>query len=408
MKKFLQVMVLMLIPISMMAQGFEAEQDPGSDFEKVKVKMGADFAIQYQILDHFADVDLVPLGTGINLPTANLNIDAYLAPGIRLNLVTYLSAKHHNEAWVKGGYIIFDELPFLKSPVIDKAMDDLTLIVGDMEINYGDAHFRRSDNGHVTTNPFVGNLIMDAFTTAPAAELIFRKNGIVAMAAVTSGILKQDLVVYNQVDSTYTTYNMTDELAFYWKAGYDKQLNDDLRLRFTLSGYHNPNNHSGSLYNGDRAGSRYYLVMKPVTYSSSDVDIKSGHTSGNFGPGSLLQNNSLMANLFAQYKGFELFGTYETIAGVNTKNVNVKFDQFAVEGLYRFGADKQFFGGLRYNQVTDKENEIKVNRFQAGGGWFVVPTILLKAEYVNQKYSDNSVYGEAGFDGVMVEAAVSF
>ena len=408
MKKILHILAFMLVPFSLAAQGFEADQNSGTDFEKVNVQLGADFAMQYQVINQHADIDLVPIGKGFNLPTANMNINAELAPGISLNLVTYLSARHHNEAWVKGGYIIFDELPFLKSAAIDKAMDYLTLKVGDMEVDYGDAHYRRSDNGYVTTNPFVGNLIMDAFTTAPAAELMFRSNGIIAMAGVTSGILKQDLVSYNTKDSTYTTYNTVDELAYYWKAGYDKQFNDDLRLRLTLSGYHNPNNHSGSLYNGDRTGSRYYLVMKPVTYASTDVDIKSGHTTGSFGPGSLKKNNSIMANLFAQYMGLEVFGTYETMTGVTTKDVDTKFNQFAVEGLYRFGKEKQFFGGVRYNQVDDKENDIKVNRTQVGGGWFVVPTILLKAEYVTQKYNTNSAYGEAGFDGVMVEAAISF
>ena len=33
----------------------------------------------------------------------------------------------------------------------------VTVRVGHMEINYGDAHFRRSDNGNAMYNPFVGN-----------------------------------------------------------------------------------------------------------------------------------------------------------------------------------------------------------------------------------------------------------
>ena len=68
-------------------------------------------------------------------------LNADLASGIRVNLETYLSARHHNEAWVKGGYILIDELPFIKSPGLDKVMDYLTLKVGDMELDYGDAHY---------------------------------------------------------------------------------------------------------------------------------------------------------------------------------------------------------------------------------------------------------------------------
>ena len=388
---------------------FEPPQDNGEGFEKVKVHVGGDFAIQYQILNHEADTQLIPLGTGFNLPTANFSLNVDLVKGIRVNLETYLSARHHNEAWVKGGYILIDELPFIKSPGLDKVMDYLTLKVGDMELDYGDAHYRRSDNGHVTTNPFVGNYTMEAFTTAPALELMFRNKGILVMAGLTSGILKQDLVTFNSKDSSYTTYNTTEELAFYWKAGYDKKFSDDFRLRATLSGYHNPKNHAGSLYNGDRAGSRYYLVMKLETDQASDVDIKSNHTTGNFGPGSLKKTNSLMFNLFTQYKGLEFFGTYETMSGVNTASKDTKFTQLAAEGLYRFGKQKQFYGGLRYNLVNDKENDISTNRLQVGAGWFIIPAIVFKVEYVNQNYIDSPLYGEgAGFHGVMIEAAVSF
>ena len=263
---------------------FEEPQQTGDDFENVKVQLGADFAMQFQGLNHHADSALIPLGKGFNLPTANLNIGADLAPGISVHVTTYLSSRHHPEAWVKGGYLLIDELPFLKSDGVDKVMDYLTLKVGDMEIDYGDAHYRRSDNGDVIHNPFVGNYIMDAFTTAFAAELMFRMNGILAMGAVTNGSLRPDHVLYNAATSTYTAYNTLDELAFYGKLGYDNQLTDDLRLRLTLSGYFCPKHHFGSLYYGDRTGSRYYLVMKNVTNNASDVDISSGHTTGRWGP----------------------------------------------------------------------------------------------------------------------------
>jgi hypothetical protein len=409
MKKIIALTIFLLTGVMLFAQQFEAPQDSGKDFKKINVKVGADFALQFQSLTQTADTDLVPLGKGFNLPTANLNLDAYLAPGISLNLVTYLSARHHNEAWVKGGYIIFDELPFIHSAAIDKAMDYLTLKVGDMELDYGDAHYRRSDNGHVITNPFVGNYILEAFTTAPAFELMFRKSSIIAMGGITSGILKQDLVTFNARDSSYTTYNTLNELAYYWKAGYDKAFNDDFSLRLTLSGYHNPENHSGSLYNGDRTGSRYYLVMKLITDQATDVDIKSGHTSGNFGPGSLKKTNSYMINLFTQYRGLEIFGTYETMSGITTSDKDTKFTQMAIEGLYYFGAERNFFGGIRYNLVNDKENDLSVNRLQVGAGWYLIPSIMLKAEYVKQSYTDSPIYGDgAGFNGFMIETAVSF
>lgn len=415
MKIFAIIIMLGLSALQLYPQVFEEDQ-VGNEFEKIKVDVGADFALQYQIIDHHADSSLIPLGTGFNLPTANLNLDAELAKGMKLNLVTYLSSRHHNEAWVKGGYLLIDELPFIKSPGIDSLMDMLTLRVGVMEINYGDGHFRRSDNGRITTNPFVGNYILDAFTTAPALEVMFRKNSLILMGALTTGSLRQDLTLFSARDSVYTGYDAHQELGFYWKAGYDKQFSDDLRTRFTVSGFHLPEkNHNGTLYNGDRAGSRYYLVMNRITNTPADVDIKSNFTSGRWSPGATTKNNSFMFNLFGKWKGLELFGTYEIARGFTTRGAEFDFNQFAIEGLFRFGGEEQFYAGARYNVVNgDTDLSIpgdqSVDRLQIGAGWFLLKSTVLKIEYVNQNFNDFITnYGaDAGFNGVMVEAGISF
>lgn len=400
----------MAMALSVAAFGqFEQDQLKKEDFQDLKVKVGGDFAMQYQMLNHHADSTLIPLGKGFNLPTANFNIDAFLAPGIQVNLATYLSSRHHNEAWVKGGYLVLDELPFLNSPAIDRLMEHLTLKVGDMEINYGDAHFRRTDNGHAISNPFVGNYILDAFSTQVAVEAMYRNNGWLLMGAVSNGALKPSLVGYNAATKTYTPYDTHKELAFYWKAGYDKQLSDDLRLRLTLSGYHSPKNHSGALYNSDRAGSRYYLVMNTANNDPGDVDITKNHLSGNFGPGTVTKDNSYMANLFTKYKGLEVFGTWESFKGNLMNKSNSEFNQFAIEGLYRFGKEEQFYAGARYNTVNNNLDQ-SVNRVQVAAGWYMLKQVMMKLEYVKQDYNKfTALYGEdAGFDGFMFEAAISF
>lgn len=387
---------------------FEESQLKGEDFEKLRVRLGADFAMQYQVLDHYADTALIPLGTGFNLPTANMILEGLLAPGIKVNLTTYLSSRHHNDAWVKGGYLIIDELPFIKSEGIDRLMDYLTLRVGDMDINFGDAHFRRSDNGHVISNPFVGNYIVDAFSTQIAAELMFRSNGLLLMGALSTGSLKPALTGFSPA-AGYTPYDTHRELAFYWKGGFDRQFSDEWRLRLTVSGYHSPNHHFGSLYNGDRAGSRYYLIMNRTTNSPADVDITVNHTSGTWSPGFTDKNNALMINLFSRFKGFEIFGTFENMNGTSLGGTTIALSQYAAEGIYRFGENDQFYGGLRYNRAWNK-NDQNITRFQAAAGWKMIENILLKLEYVNQHYNGfTSLYGsEAGFKGVMVEAAISF
>jgi len=406
----------LLISSFVMAQQFESPQVNGDDFEQVRTFIGGDFAIQYQMLEHHADSALIPLGKGFNLPTANFTIGADLAKGISVNVETYLSARHHNEAWVKGGYLLIDELPFLNGEGVDRVMDYLTVKVGVMEPNYGDEHFRRTDNGHATSNPFVGNYVMDAFNTAPAVEFMFRsEKGLLLMAGVTTGSVRQDLTSFR--NGVYKDYNAAKELGLYWKAGFDKEFSEGIRARLIVSGYHMPKeNHNNTLYGGDRAGSRYYLIMNRITNASTDVDIKSNHLSGNFHPGTTNKDNSYMVNLFAKVKWLELFGTYENASGIYASGNEFKFNQFAFEGLLRFGGQEQFYAGARYNVVNGNMNtaasapDQTVKRFQAAAGWFIIPSTVLKVEYVDQNYVDFiQQFGEdAGFNGVMVEAAISF
>ena len=119
---------------------------------------------------------LMPIGSGFNTATANLFLNVAAGAGIRVAVETYASARHHNETWVKDGYFLIDDSP-IENALLDRIMQVATLKVGHFEVNYGDQHFRRSDNGQTIYNPFVGNFVIDAFTTEIGAEAYLRKNG---------------------------------------------------------------------------------------------------------------------------------------------------------------------------------------------------------------------------------------
>ena len=110
-----------------------------------------------------------------------------------------------------------------------------TLKVGHMEINYGDAHFRRSDNGNSIYNPFIENNIMDEFTTEIGVEVDVQHNGWLAVGGVTNGEIKGD-------ELKATAYpggsDGKHHPAFLGKIGFDKQLAEKVRLRVTGSGYY--------------------------------------------------------------------------------------------------------------------------------------------------------------------------
>ncbi|GAA4852100.1 hypothetical protein [Algivirga pacifica] len=422
MKKVFTLLLLSVIGISAFAQQppisnfrpydqtginvFEPPKENDTLPENVRVRIGGNFALQFQLLEHENNADpvivnganvneLIEIGNNFNNATANFNIDVALLPGVRMNLITYLSSRHHAEAWVKGGYLQVDGMPFLGSDAIDDLMQFLTIKVGHMEINYGDPHFRRTDNANAMYNPFVGNLIMDAFTTEIAGEIYFRMAGFLAMGAISNGSISGSSLKLEE-----------SNVSFYGKLGYDANVSDDLRLRLMGSVYNNSSLNRNTLYGGDRSGSRYYHVL---------ANNKDDFTTGRFNPG-FRDVTSFMINPFVKFLGLEFFGTYEHTSGTKADgDEKGDYDQLAGELIFRFGGEERFFIGGRYNTVFGNDvndaDDIQIDRVQAGGGWFISKNILTKVEYVHQEYKDfpsTSRFSGGQFNGLMIEAAIGF
>jgi len=340
---------------------------------------------------------LVTIGNGFNNAVANMTIDAQVARGIRVAMTSYLSARHHNETWVKDGYLQIDASP-IDHPLLHRVMDMTTLKVGHFEVNYGDAHFRRTDNGQSLFNPLVGNYIMDAFTTEIGTEAYIRPiPSVFVMGGIFAGESKG--MVQRAADRAP---------AFLGKVGFDKQVTEDLRVRLSGSAFSQAQATNQTLYAGDRAGSRYYSVMEWNT------DEKAAFTSGAINPG-FNSIHAYVINPFVKFHGLELFGNIELANGrARGETTTREFKQNVGEVTYRFLDDALYLSG-RYNGVTGRlagyAQDISIDRTQFGGGWFINPMILLKAEYVTQKYNDfqvTDIRNGGKFNGFMVEAALSF
>lgn len=380
---------------------FEAPAETDVEFDGVRVRIGGSNTLQFQALDHETDgtADIFSIGPNFNLATSNLDIDAQLAPGMRMHLRTYMSSRHHSQPYVKGGYLQVDQLDFIQPGLFEEYMQYLQIKFGHMQINYGDAHFRRSDNGHTIYNPFVGNLIMDAFTTEVGGEILFRNNGWLAMVGMTNGKLNQSVRLPDEGQ-------LATHVSLVGKLGWDKQINEDLRVRLTGSVYHTGRSARTFLYAGDRAGSRYYNIL---TANAGEFRIP------RFDPGFNNELTSIMVNPFVRYKGFEFFGVIESSSGKARAEADRRnFQQYAADLLYRFGANEDFYVGGRFNLVTGETNageDVDITRFNIGGGWFMTKNVLTKVEYVNQQYDgfgSDSVFNGGKFSGLMIEAVISF
>jgi hypothetical protein len=388
---------------------FESPKEEGVDYTGLKLNWGGAFAQEFQNLTHESTalprlvngVDqnvLMPIGSGFNTATANVFLNVQLARGIRVAVEGYASTRHHNEAWVKDGYFQIDGSP-IDNPILDMIMHFATLKVGHFEVNYGDQHFRRSDGGQTIYNPFVGNFIMDAFTTEIGAEAYLRSDGVMAMVGMTGGEIKGSVTSPGQKGPTYLA-----------KLGFDRQLNADLRVRLTGSMYKKDRSASGTLTSGDRAGSKYYDVLE------NNLSTETAQAwSGAIQSGMKNMVTAFVVNPFVKYKGAEFFGNVETMTGAAATEASRRtLHQLVGEGVYRFADDKLYVGG-RYNvvkgQLAGIGNDITVRRTQFGGGWFVTPNVLSKIEFVQQRYLDfptTDIRNGGKFKGFMVEGVVAF
>ncbi|MEX2603710.1 MAG: hypothetical protein WD361_05885 [Gracilimonas sp.] len=383
---------------------FESPFTTDVEFDGFKVRVGGANTLQFQGISHENDANsLADLESNFNLATSNLDLDVALAPGMRMHLRTYLSSQHHTETYVKGGYLQIDSFDFIEEGFLSGLSDNIRIKVGHMENNYGDNHFRRSDNGATITNPFVGNYIMDSFTTEVGGEVYYYTGDLFGMVGLTNGKLNQSTVA-GDVDT---------KLSLLAKLGYDSQVNDDLRVRLTGSMFRVSQNAAIYLYSGDRAGTRYYNVIAPG-------DFRAGRFSPSFAvsgraPGGPIagEMTSIMINPFVKFQGLEFYGVFENASGAIDNGEDTRsYTQLGAELLYRFGMDESFYVGGRYNTVSGEEpngNEIDISRINIGGGWFMTENVLTKLEYVTQSYDGfTGDFAGAKFSGIMLEAVISF
>jgi len=415
---------------------FETSKKDTVGFNGLKVKIGGGFTINYQALR--ASNTAVPVtktvGTatgninaltslidGFNLPMANLNFDIQLADGVRLNLTSYLASRHHEETWVKGGYLQIDKLPFLHSQFIDNIMNNVTFVIGEYDLDYGDQHYRRSDGGNTIYNPFVENYVMDEFATELGMQAYYKcpKTGLFGMVGITNGELNPTTIEPTKTDPETGALNKYPP-AYLGKLGFDKQLTTDLRLRITGSFYSVNSANSSTLFGGDRTGSNYYNVMSnPTTAAGTTLTqaIDYNAFSGRFNPGFSEENHSFMGNLFVKFKGLELFGTAETAKGRTISEINNRgAHQYAGDIIYRFPAKTEnFWVGYRYDTVTativGNSTDVTINRSVGSAGWFLTNNIMMRAEYVNQEYKNfdsTNILNGGKFNGFMISAAIGF
>jgi len=448
-RTILTVATALFVSSTMLAQlratdqtGINVFETPKTDtqFTGQKVEFGASIAMPYIALKNSNDVTnqdptknteaLFKNSPNFALSMANLYINSYLADGITLQVTMYLASKHHNETWVKGGYVQFDKIPFIKMDLLDNIMKFTSIKVGQMDVNYGDAHFRRSDGGNAIYNPFMENYIMDEFATEIGAEADVNYKGLIGVAGITNGNLNPSLAYIDTTQIATKYSNGLHNPSFLLKLGFDKQVNEKFRARLTGSVYTTAGSLSNTLFGGDRTGSNYSAIMYNAAPGTTTA------FNGRFNPNLTDKLTTFMGNLFLKYNlsdgvSVESFTTLESAKGRKpSEKLERKANQFATDLVLRFGKAENFFVGARYNTVsadvaaaTGAANsttalmavpayKVDINRLAISGGWYVTKNIMAKVEYANQKFKNvpnvNYILNGYEFHGLSAEAVISF
>jgi len=139
-------------------------------------------------------------------------------------------------------------------------------------------------------------------------------------------------------------------------------------------------------------------------------------TSGYINPGFRNKVQAMVVNPFVKLRGAELFGVIERAKGkASAETTEREWTQYAVDAVYRFLPKEAAYIGARYNKAEGTlvgiTGDVGAERWQLSAGWFVLPGVLAKAEYVNQKYNGypaNNIRNGGRFNGLMVEGVVAF
>lgn len=357
---------------------------------------------------------------GIQSAVGNVMINAFLTSGINVYFELYLSSRHQEgHVTPREGYIYISRLPEETNLLgLNKLFRYIDIKAGHFEVDFGNWHIFRSDNGQVQRNPLIGNYIIDANTVEPGVEIIIKPGPVYGVLGISNG-------------TTIGNFAPKRGTAFHTKLGVDLHK----AFQASLSLYrvdHSGNSASGcqecqvnfsngqedgegsfsSLFAANRSGSRYAGILG----GGPDVgQLNVGH------------GQDLLAwqiDALVQRKPLRFFGLYGYTADHDING----FEPGTPSDIWHYyGAEAQwnitsnFYAAARYNTaravaIKGNDSRAHVEGYQGGLGYWLATGMLWKVEYVTQYYQGfHTDYGNIPFIqdnprffGVLTEISVAF
>lgn len=319
----------------------------------------------------------------------------------------YLASRNHpSTTYGDEGYLIFHGVPenlAAAHRVLNPLFSRVDVKVGAFLLDYGDHLYHRSNNAISQSNPLVGNSVVDPNFVSVGGEIIGKPARFNWLLGVTNGTNTED---FSQGRGVAVN-------AKVW-------ANPIQPLRTSVSFYSVDHSRSATsratLFSGNRSGERYGGVL-----------------GGGQAPGGVLigAGKDLAAGQFdITWDKAEIpLKLYANYGVVNDDNTNGpapgkprdKWNYYAAEMVYKF--NPIVYASARYSAAdADKLRSIssngKVARIQIGGGLWISRNMLMKVEYVDQKYTgfaandviNNGILAgrDPEFKGIVSEVSFAF
>lgn len=414
--KALKLIVLALIVIGF---GYAAQgQIKITETENTKLFMTLNTVGTAQALDHenVFDTKGAPLNKiepGFQNAFGDLGFIAKFGKNEEIEVVfdMYLSSRNHpSQTYGNEGYIILRGVPenLQSLKFLEPILKKVDLKAGHMLVDFGDAAQHRTNNAIAQKNPLVGNFVVDPNIVS------------IGMQASSKPGSRFGWVLGASNGTTTEDWNVGRGFAYNGKLIFHpvKSLRTSVSYIVTDQS-DNPNKSGGGsqmqMFTGNRSGERYAGVMG------------GGQAPGNVFPQAGEKFSAAQFDVtFNNGSPLELYGHYgitqdKDINGSLAGSPEEKWTYYAGDVVYRF--TPALYAAARYSSASTSmlagnASDGRVDRIQIGGGLWLTRNLLMKLEYVDQKYDGFAVgqivnngiqaWRNPSFSGVISEVSFSF
>ena len=371
-----------------------------------------------QALDHENVYDakgnqLAKIEPGFQTAFGNLGFIGKFGQNQEIEVVfdMYLSSRNHpSQTYGNEGYIILRGVPenLTSLRFLEPILKKVDLKAGHMLVDFGDAAMHRSNNANVQKNPLVGNFVMDPNIVSIGMQASSKPNQRIGwLVGISNGTTTEDWNVgrgfaYNGKLICYPVKSLRTSVSY---IGTDQSDNPTKAAGGS----------SMQMFTGNRSGERYAGVLG------------GGQAPGNVFPQAGEKFSAAQFDVtFDNDSPISVYGHYgitqdKDINGSAIGTPQEKWNYYAAGAKYDI--TRTIYAAARYSAATTsmlagKDSSGQVNRMQVGGGLWVTRNLLMKLEYVQQKYSgftegqivNNGIqaWRDPSFSGVISEVSFTF